>query len=118
MSTLIPERMESLNVRTIEFVLGGMEEAQKAFAEHDLVANVSLETYNGDLYLRRELDYTEHVSVDVTFHKRLKLYKHKKYNLKSVQLASQKAEAVHDTLNSSRQTAHRAKRFFIMQALT
>lgn len=56
MSTLIPERMESLNVRTIEFVLGGMEEAQKAFAEHDLVANVSLETYNGDPYFRRELD--------------------------------------------------------------
>jgi hypothetical protein len=35
MSTLISERVESLNVRNIEFVLGGMEEAQKAFAEHE-----------------------------------------------------------------------------------
>jgi hypothetical protein len=36
--------------RTREFVLDGMEDVQKAFAEFDLVANVRLETYEGERY--------------------------------------------------------------------
>ena len=36
--------------RTREFVLDGMTQIQGAFAEHDLVANVRLETYNGERY--------------------------------------------------------------------
>lgn len=36
--------------RTREFVLEGMERVQKAFAEEDLVANVRLETYEGERY--------------------------------------------------------------------
>jgi hypothetical protein len=36
--------------RTREFVLSGMREIQQAFAEHDLIANVRLETYDGDCY--------------------------------------------------------------------
>jgi len=36
--------------RTREFVLDGMKSVQRAFAEQDLVANVRLETYEGDRY--------------------------------------------------------------------
>lgn len=36
--------------RTREFVLGGMAEVQQAFADHDLIANVRLETYEGERY--------------------------------------------------------------------
>lgn len=36
--------------RTREFVLSGMENVQAAFAEFDLVANVRLETYEGERY--------------------------------------------------------------------
>ncbi|KAL7534249.1 hypothetical protein ACHAXR_005757, partial [Thalassiosira sp. AJA248-18] len=36
--------------RTREFVLDGMTQIQQAFAEHDLVANVRLETYEGERY--------------------------------------------------------------------
>lgn len=36
--------------RTREFVLDGMTRIQEAFAEHDLVANVRLETYDGERY--------------------------------------------------------------------
>ncbi|KAL7462966.1 hypothetical protein ACHAXS_003336 [Conticribra weissflogii] len=36
--------------RTREFVLDGMAKVQQAFAEHDLVANVRLETYDGERY--------------------------------------------------------------------
>ena len=36
--------------RTRQFVLQGMKDVQKAFAEHDLVANVRLETYDGERY--------------------------------------------------------------------
>jgi hypothetical protein len=37
--------------RTREVVLQGMKDVQKAFAEHDLIANVRLETYEPDRYL-------------------------------------------------------------------
>ena len=37
--------------RTREVILKGMKDVQKAFAEHDLVANVRLETYEPDRYL-------------------------------------------------------------------
>lgn len=36
--------------RTREFVLEGMGEVQEAFAKHDLIANVRLETYEGERY--------------------------------------------------------------------
>jgi len=36
--------------RTRDFVLEGMESVQRAFAGHNLVANVRLETYEGDRY--------------------------------------------------------------------
>lgn len=36
--------------RTREFVLDGMTQVQKAFAEENLVANVRLETYEGERY--------------------------------------------------------------------
>eukprot|EP00523_Entomoneis_sp_CCMP467_P002929 CAMPEP_0168747672 /NCGR_PEP_ID=MMETSP0724-20121128/15779_1 /TAXON_ID=265536 /ORGANISM="Amphiprora sp., Strain CCMP467" /LENGTH=113 /DNA_ID=CAMNT_0008795473 /DNA_START=8 /DNA_END=349 /DNA_ORIENTATION=- len=36
--------------RTREFVLDGMKDVQKAFAEEDLIANVRLETYEGERY--------------------------------------------------------------------
>mmetsp|Transcript_29760 Transcript_29760/g.63111 ORF Transcript_29760/g.63111 Transcript_29760/m.63111 type:complete len:110 (+) Transcript_29760:329-658(+) len=36
--------------RTREFVLDGMTHVQQAFADHDLVANVRLETYEGERY--------------------------------------------------------------------
>ena len=36
--------------RTREFVLDGMKSVQQAFAEHDLIANVRLETYDGERY--------------------------------------------------------------------
>mmetsp|Transcript_7647 Transcript_7647/g.13885 ORF Transcript_7647/g.13885 Transcript_7647/m.13885 type:complete len:110 (-) Transcript_7647:348-677(-) len=36
--------------RTREFVLDGMTQIQQAFAEHDLIANVRLETYEGERY--------------------------------------------------------------------
>mmetsp|Transcript_15304 Transcript_15304/g.18623 ORF Transcript_15304/g.18623 Transcript_15304/m.18623 type:complete len:112 (+) Transcript_15304:105-440(+) len=36
--------------RTREMVLVGMQDVQKAFQEHDLVANVRLETYDGEKY--------------------------------------------------------------------
>jgi len=36
--------------RTREFVLDGMKQVQKAFAEENLVANVRLETYDGERY--------------------------------------------------------------------
>lgn len=36
--------------RTREFVLEGMKKAQTAFQEHDLVANMRLETYEGERY--------------------------------------------------------------------
>mmetsp|Transcript_22852 Transcript_22852/g.40994 ORF Transcript_22852/g.40994 Transcript_22852/m.40994 type:complete len:110 (-) Transcript_22852:283-612(-) len=36
--------------RTREFVLDGMTQVQQAFAEHDLAANVRLETYDGERY--------------------------------------------------------------------
>ena len=37
--------------RTREVILEGMKDVQKAFAEHDLIANVRLETYDPDRYL-------------------------------------------------------------------
>ena len=36
--------------RTREFVLEGMEQVQGAFAEENLIANVRLETYDGERY--------------------------------------------------------------------
>ena len=36
--------------RTREFVLDGMTQVQQAFKSHDLVANVRLETYDGERY--------------------------------------------------------------------
>ena len=36
--------------RTREVVLDGMKKVQKSFLEHDLVANVRLETYEGERY--------------------------------------------------------------------
>jgi hypothetical protein len=36
--------------RTREMVLDGMQQVQVAFEEHDLVANVRLETYEGERY--------------------------------------------------------------------
>ena len=36
--------------RTREFVLDGMKQAQDAFQEHDLIANMRLETYDGEKY--------------------------------------------------------------------
>mmetsp|Transcript_8123 Transcript_8123/g.9811 ORF Transcript_8123/g.9811 Transcript_8123/m.9811 type:complete len:111 (+) Transcript_8123:177-509(+) len=36
--------------RTREMVLDGMQKVQGAFKEHDLIANVRLETYEGDRY--------------------------------------------------------------------
>ena len=36
--------------RTREFVIDGMTQVQQAFADHDLVANVRLETYEGERY--------------------------------------------------------------------
>ena len=36
--------------RTRDFVLEGMKKVQNAFAEFDLVANVRLETYDGEKY--------------------------------------------------------------------
>ena len=36
--------------RTREFVLKGMQDVQKAFSDHDLIANVRLETYEGERY--------------------------------------------------------------------
>eukprot|EP00540_Astrosyne_radiata_P012530 CAMPEP_0116843944 /NCGR_PEP_ID=MMETSP0418-20121206/12385_1 /TAXON_ID=1158023 /ORGANISM="Astrosyne radiata, Strain 13vi08-1A" /LENGTH=59 /DNA_ID=CAMNT_0004474785 /DNA_START=16 /DNA_END=195 /DNA_ORIENTATION=+ len=36
--------------RTREVVLGGMKKVQDAFREHDLIANVRLETYEGPRY--------------------------------------------------------------------
>lgn len=36
--------------RTREFVLNGMQKAQAAFQEHDLIANIRLETYEGERY--------------------------------------------------------------------
>ena len=36
--------------RTRDFVLDGMKDVQKAFGDHDLVANVRLETYDGERY--------------------------------------------------------------------
>lgn len=36
--------------RTREFVLDGMKKAQDAFQEHDLIANMRLETYEGERY--------------------------------------------------------------------
>jgi hypothetical protein len=31
-------------------VLDGMKQVQKAFADHDLIANIRLETYDGERY--------------------------------------------------------------------
>jgi len=36
--------------RTREFVLQGMKDVQAAFADHDLNANIRLETYEGERY--------------------------------------------------------------------
>ena len=36
--------------RTREIVLDGMKKVQDAFGEHDLIANVRLETYEGERY--------------------------------------------------------------------
>lgn len=36
--------------RTREMVLDGMKKVQQSFLEHDLVANVRLETYEGERY--------------------------------------------------------------------
>mmetsp|Transcript_13362 Transcript_13362/g.17439 ORF Transcript_13362/g.17439 Transcript_13362/m.17439 type:complete len:118 (+) Transcript_13362:108-461(+) len=36
--------------RTRDFVLDGMKNIQKAFAEEDLIANIRLETYDGEKY--------------------------------------------------------------------
>jgi hypothetical protein len=36
--------------RTREFVLDGMHKAQVVFQEHDLIANIRLETYEGERY--------------------------------------------------------------------
>jgi len=36
--------------RTRDFVLDGMKDVQKAFGEFDLLANVRLETYEGERY--------------------------------------------------------------------
>jgi hypothetical protein len=36
--------------RTREMVLDGMKKVQDAFGEHDLVANIRLETYEGERY--------------------------------------------------------------------
>ena len=36
--------------RTRDFVLDWMKDVQKAFGDHDLVANVRLETYDGERY--------------------------------------------------------------------
>ena len=36
--------------RTREMVLDGMKKVQRSFLDHDLVANVRLETYEGDRY--------------------------------------------------------------------
>ena len=36
--------------RTREMVLDGMKGVQKAFQDHDLIANVRLETYEGERY--------------------------------------------------------------------
>lgn len=36
--------------RTREFILDGLQNVQKAFADHDLIANLRLETYNGESY--------------------------------------------------------------------
>ncbi|CAB9503066.1 expressed unknown protein [Seminavis robusta] len=36
--------------RTREFVLDGMKQAQEAFQQHDLIANMRLETYEGERY--------------------------------------------------------------------
>ena len=36
--------------RTREFVLEGLQSVQTAFKDHDLVANIRLETYEGERY--------------------------------------------------------------------
>jgi hypothetical protein len=36
--------------RTREFVLDGLNAIQKAFIDHNLIANIRLETYEGDRY--------------------------------------------------------------------
>jgi len=36
--------------RTREMVLSGMKDIHKAFEQHDLIANVRLETYEGERY--------------------------------------------------------------------
>ena len=43
-------RAKATSDRTREAVFEGMTAVQKAFAQHDLVANVRLETYVGDSY--------------------------------------------------------------------
>ena len=43
-------RAKATPERTRDMVLGGMADVQQAFAEHGLVANVRLETYQGDAY--------------------------------------------------------------------
>ena len=39
-----------LTERTREMVLDGMKKVQQSFLDHDLVANVRLETYEGERY--------------------------------------------------------------------
>ena len=40
----------TLTERTREMVLDGMKKVQQSFLDHDLVANVRLETYEGERY--------------------------------------------------------------------
>jgi hypothetical protein len=48
--------------RTREFVLSGMSDVQRAFAEHGLLANVRLETYDGDKYFHLPPPAASHTS--------------------------------------------------------
>eukprot|EP00543_Licmophora_paradoxa_P018819 CAMPEP_0202464480 /NCGR_PEP_ID=MMETSP1360-20130828/62081_1 /ASSEMBLY_ACC=CAM_ASM_000848 /TAXON_ID=515479 /ORGANISM="Licmophora paradoxa, Strain CCMP2313" /LENGTH=99 /DNA_ID=CAMNT_0049087795 /DNA_START=581 /DNA_END=880 /DNA_ORIENTATION=+ len=43
-------RAKGTEERTREYVLEGMKKVQEAFREHDLIANVRLETYEGPRY--------------------------------------------------------------------
>jgi hypothetical protein len=47
---LVDIRAKGTEERTREYVLEGMKKVQQAFKEHDLIANVRLETYEGPRY--------------------------------------------------------------------
>lgn len=45
-----PQTTSGTDERTREYVLDGMKQVQQAFKDEDLIANVRLETYEGERY--------------------------------------------------------------------